>query len=157
MTTIETSAGEAVRATLKARHRREIGELDYRRGVIVLDRQGLSQTRIAQLLGVKQPTIHRVIERAKSVPMPRDGFSGADPFEICERYAADVIDRTQLVDELTRWNYAPRGTLATELDDLIVDPAGSFGDVERALRQGLIDDDVFDEVADRIEAQTAVA
>ena len=78
-------------------------------------------------------------------------------FEICERYAAEVIDRAQLGEELVRWDYAPRGTLATELDDLIVDPVGSFGDVERALRQGLIDDDVFDEVADRIEAQTAAA
>lgn len=157
MTTVHTSAKEAVQATLKARHRREIGDLDYRRGVSVLDQQGLSQTLIAQLLGVKQPTIQRVIVRAKSVPMPRDGFSGADPFEICERYAADVIDRTQLVEELVRWDYAPRGTLASELDDLIVDPVGSFGDVERALRQGLIDDDVFDEVADRIEALTPAA
>ena len=70
MTTVHTSAKEAVQATLKARHRREIGDLDYRRGVSVLDQQGLSQTLIAQLLGVKQPTIQRVIVRAKSVPMP---------------------------------------------------------------------------------------
>lgn len=157
MTTVETSEMDAVRATLKARHRREMAELDYRRGVVVLQGQGLSQTRIAELLGVKQPTINRVIERAQSIAMPRQGFSGSDPFEICERYAADVIDRPQLVEELVRWEYAPRGTLADELEDLTVDPVGSFGDVERALRQGLIDGGVFDEVADRIEAQTAAA
>ena len=54
----------------------------------------------------------------------------------------------------SRWRSA---ALATELDDLNVNPAGSFGDVEQALRQGLIDDDVFDEVADRIDARSTTA
>ena len=73
--------------------------------------------------------------------------------DLLQSYAAGTVDRAQLVDELVRWNYAPQARPADELDDLLVDPPGSFADVEHALRQGLIDDALFDEVADRIEAK----
>ncbi|MBN9612387.1 MAG: hypothetical protein J0H64_02785, partial [Actinobacteria bacterium] len=65
--------------------------------------------------------------------------------------AADLIDRAQLVDELTRWEYRPRAHTMDLLDDLIVHEPGSPADLERALRRGLIDDELFDEVADLLE------
>ena len=82
MTITEARMQEVAAQAVKARYLREIGELDYRRSVAFLAVVGISQTTIAKLVGVKQPTIHRLLERAKSVPMPREGFSGADPFEI---------------------------------------------------------------------------
>ena len=73
--------------------------------------------------------------------------------DLLQSYAAGTVDRAQLVGELVRWNYAPPARPADEFDDLLVDPPGSFADVEQALRQGLINDALFDEVADRIEAK----
>lgn len=73
--------------------------------------------------------------------------------DVLHDYAAGAMDCPQLVETLTRWDYAARATTAGELDDLIVYRPGSFGDVERALRSGVIDEALFDEVADRIEEQ----
>lgn len=138
-------------AARKARYRREMGDLDYRRSVLRLRRSGATQTAIARMIDVAQPTVHKLLQRASSVTMPAEGFSGADPYEICQRYAADLIDRAQLVDELTRWEYAPQARTAGPLEDLLVNEPGSLADLERALRRGLIDEALFDEVADRIE------
>lgn len=157
MTITGTRLQEVAAKAVKARHLRDIGELDYRRLVVVLVDSGVSQTEIARLVGVTQPTISKLLHRAEPVSMAREGFSGADPFEICERYAAGLITRDQLVDELTRWDYTPRQTTANEADDLVVNAPGSTADLERALRRGLIDDDLFDEVADRLQFRLPAA
>lgn len=74
-----------------------------------------------------------------------DGFSGATPHEICERYAVGEIDRDRLIDELTRYPYEPGG--ATDgYDSLIVDPPGTWSEVSDAERRGLIDEQVYKEV-----------
>lgn len=147
---------EAV-AARKARYRREMSDLDYRRNIVRLKVSGVTQTAIARMIDVAQPTVQKLLARAATITMPAEGFSGADPYEICERYAADLITREQLVDELTRWEYAPRGRTLDAFDDLIVPVPGSIEDLERALSRGLIDDELFDEVADRLEAQAADA
>lgn len=157
MTITGTRLQEVAAKAVKARHLRDVSELDYVRLVVVMVESGMSQTKIAKLVGVTQPTISKLLHRSASVPMAREGFSGADPFEICERYAADLITRDQLVDELTRWDYTPRQTTANELDDLVVHTPGSTADLERALRRGLIDDDLFDEVADRLQFRLPAA
>jgi hypothetical protein len=146
----------AAREARKARHRREVADLDYRRNVVRLrDVDGLTQATIATLVGVAQPTVQKILVHAASLSMPAEGFSGADPYEICQRYAAGLMDRAQLVDELTRWEYTPRARTESAFDDLIVDEPGSTADLEDALRHGLIDDDLFDEVADLIEKQAS--
>lgn len=75
-------------------------------------------------------------------------FSGSTPIEICEQYAAGAIDRARLVDELSRFPYAP-GDETDGYDSLIVDPPGTWGEVEQALRRGLIEEDVYEEVFGR--------
>jgi hypothetical protein len=57
---------------------------------------------------------------------PLPGFSGATPKEICARYAAGLISRDQLIDELGRFPYQEADT--TDGDDWLtaVNP-GSFG------------------------------
>lgn len=141
----------------KARYRRDLGELDYRRSVVRLRMDGASQTAIAAMIEVAQPTVQRLLQRAEAITMPRVGFSGADPFEICERYAADLITHDQLMDELTRWEYVPRAQTVDVLDDLLDEKPGSVADLERALRRGLIDEETFDEIADRLEEQAQQA
>ena len=89
--------------------------------------------------------------------MSHESFSGETPYVICEQYAAGKIDRAQLVDELTRWKYVPCGRTSGPLDDLIVDVPGSVDDLDQALRHRLIDDELYDEIGDRIEARMTAA
>lgn len=140
-------------AARKARYQLEVANLDYRRNIVLMRNDGLTQKAIAEMIGVTQPTVQKILARAATVSMPTEGFAGADPYEICERFAAGLIGREQLLDELTRWDYVPRDRTSGVLDDLIIEVPGSLDDLERALRRELIDDDLFDEVADRIEAR----
>ncbi|MCT1366122.1 MULTISPECIES: DUF2188 domain-containing protein [unclassified Microbacterium] len=136
------------RAAVLARRRKEIDELDYRRELRRLDQHGYSQREIAKWLGIAQPSVLSALRTAAKVPMPLDGFSGATPYEICQRYAAGFIDRAKLVDELTRFPYV-KGGQTDGYDSLIVDPAGTWSEVSDAARRGLIEDDVYEEVFNR--------
>ena len=82
---------------------------------------------------------------------PLEGFSGATPKEICERYAAGEIGRETLVDELTRFPYAPRGE-TDGYDWSAIDPPGTFAEVEDARRYGLISSHEYAEVLERQRA-----
>jgi hypothetical protein len=81
-----------------------------------------------------------------------DGFSGATPYEICERYAAGMIDRERLVDELARYPYVPTPRTESLADDLLMTPPGTWADVCDADRRGLIPEDVYGEVMARQDA-----
>ncbi|MHB9004294.1 MAG: hypothetical protein ACYC6C_09570 [Coriobacteriia bacterium] len=143
MTTAEVPA--EARAAMRARRRKEIDELDYRRELRRLEECGYSQTQISKWLGIAQPSVLSALRTAAKVTMPLEGFSGATPYEICQRYAGGLIDRAQLVDELTRFPYA-KGGQTDGYDSLIVDPVGTWSEVSDARRRGLIEDDVYEEV-----------
>ncbi|TLP94499.1 hypothetical protein FEF26_11930 [Nesterenkonia salmonea] len=83
-------------------------------------------------MGISQPALSKALKATETVPEPREGFSGASPYEICARYDAGFIDRDQLVDELTRWSYGAQGG-TDGYDSLIVDQPGSWTHVELAL------------------------
>lgn len=136
------------RAAMLARRRKEMDELDYRRALRRLDQHGYSQREIAKWLGIAQPSVLSALRTAAKVPMPLHGFSGAAPYEICQRYAAGFIDRVTLVDELTRFPYV-KGGQTDGYDSLIVDPVGTWSEVSDARRHGLIEDDVYEEVFNR--------
>ncbi|WP_218682741.1 hypothetical protein [Microbacterium sp. BF1] len=136
------------RAAVLARRRKEIDELDYRRELRRLGEHGYSQRDISKWLGIAQPSVLSALRTAAKVAMPLDGFSGATPYEICQRYAAGYISRPQLVDELTRFPYV-KGGQTDGYDSLIVDPAGTWSEVDDAVRRGLIEDDVYEEVFNR--------
>ncbi|WP_462417558.1 hypothetical protein [Kytococcus sp. Marseille-QA3725] len=76
---------------------------------------------------------------------PRDGFDAATPYELCQRYAAGLITREALIDQLTRWDYAPRAQ-AEVWNEILPNVPGSFNEVVRAADRGLIDDTIYDEV-----------
>jgi len=135
-------------AAVRARQRKEIAELDYRRELRRLSELGHTQTQIAKWLRISQPSVLSALRTAGKVPMPEEGFSGATPYEICQRYAGGLIDRAQLVDELTRFPYAEGGH-TDGYDSLIVDPPGTWSEVSDARRHGLIEDDVYEEVFNR--------
>ena len=74
-----------------------------------------------------------------------EGFSGADPYEIALRYAAGQLSRERLVDELSRWDYAPDRRPPHPLDDGVI-----LGDWKEylvpALDHGLIDDATYEAI-----------
>lgn len=139
-------------AAVQARRRKEIDELDYRRELRRLRDRGFSQNEISQWLGISQPAVHSALRTAAKVPMPLEGFSGATPAEICQRFAAGFIDRAQLIDELSRYPYQPVGK-TDGYDWLTEEPPGTFNEVVDAAHQGLIDDGIYDAVMDALAAQ----
>lgn len=145
--TIEEIPAEA-RAAVRARRRKEIDELDYKRALRQLEEHGYTQREISKWLGIAQPSVLSALKTAAKVTMPLDGFSGAVPYEICQRYAAGFIDRAQLVDELTRFPYV-KGGQTDGYDSLMVDEPGTWAEVDDATRRGLIEDDVYEEVFNR--------
>jgi hypothetical protein len=137
----------------RLRHRQAVDRIDELRLVRRLSRS-MPQTALARALAVSQPAIHKAIRRAESLGEAPEGFSGAGPYEIAERYAAGLIGRERLVDELSRWPYS--ATAATDGVDWLVDePPGAFGEVTRAALDGLIDDDVYALVLEAAGAQRA--
>jgi len=146
MSVIEVPAD--AREAVKARRRKEIDELDYRRQLRRLEDAGYTQKQIGTWLGIAQPSVLSALRTAAKVPMPLEGFSGATPDEICQRYAGGLISRAQLVDELTRFPYA-KGGKTDGYDSLIVDPPGTWSEVSDAVRRGLIEDDIYEEVFNR--------
>ncbi len=140
-----TEVPEWARAAVRARHRKEMDELDYRRELRRLDQHRHSQREIAKWLGIAQPSVLSALRTAAKVTMPVEGFSGATPYEICQRYAAGFLNRPQLVDELTRFPYV-KGGQTDGYDSLIVDRPGTWSEVSDARRRGLIEDGVYEEV-----------
>lgn len=145
--TITEMPGEARDVVVK-RLRREVDDLDYRRALRGLSERGYTQQQIARWLRISQPSVHSALKTAAALSMPLDGFSGATPMEICERYAAGLMERDQLIDELVRFPYAEGGH-TDGYDSLIVDPPGAWSEVSGAIRAGLIDEGVYAEVFNR--------
>lgn len=139
---------EEVRAARKLRYRKDLDQLDFRRKLVSLS-QSYTQRQVADWLALAQPTVSKTLRTAEKDPVVRPGFSGATPMEICERYAAGMIERDQLVDELIRFDYEPGGE-TDGYDSLTMDPPGTWTEVQDALRRGLIEEDVYVKVFDHL-------
>lgn len=141
----ETPSVELAR---RLRHRRVVDRLDYLRTIRALART-MRQEELARTLGVTQPAISATLKTASGVPEVLAGFSGASPYEIAERYAAGLIDRDQLADELGRFPYAP--TPKTDGVDWVVDEVpNTAGEVRQAWEDQLIDEATYVAVAEAI-------
>lgn len=119
--------------------------LDHLRGLRSMG-QVLSPQEIADRLGTGTVAVRQAMAEAVQVEDVVPGFSGADPYEVAQRYAAGLLTREQLVDELSRWPYRPQDH-TDGWDDLVLTVPGSFDDVITAADQGLIDREAYDSVA----------
>ncbi len=138
-----------------SRRQAEVATLDYRRALKHLDREGRPQTEVARVLGVSQSALSQSLKVARKVREAAPGFSGAGPYEICQRYSLGQLTREQLIEELTRWEYKPIPE-PEWLEDIVPSPGlGSWREVQKAHREGLIDDATYDEVAERKNAQAS--
>lgn len=139
---------ELIVAARRARARYEVGELDYRRMLRQMAQVGLSQREIAGAMGISQPSVSSALKTATKVSRPAEGFSGATPWEICQRYAAGLLSRERLVEELVAFPYAPAGEV-DGVDSLIVDPPGTWDEVVQAVDLGLVEEEVYEVVFNR--------
>lgn len=145
MTTIDYTVEAGRARTL--RQRVNLDQLDYRRELTRLASLGCTQRQLSKVLGISQPSLSSALKTAEKVPPSRPGFSGADPYEVCQRYSVGELTREQLVDELTRWDYVtPANREHDYFDDLRFTTPGSFDDVGQAFDDGLIDTEVYDTV-----------
>lgn len=139
---MSTQLEDRAREARLLRRRSELDRLTYRRKVAELAPLG-SQREIARALGIAQPNVSKTLKVAASAPPLVDGFSGADPYEIAERFSVGELTLFELVDELLRWDYLP--TQHTNgYDDLLFSVPGSWDDVNRARSEGLIDGATYD-------------
>ena len=130
-------------------HGFELARMDFQRALLTAARAGASERNLREVIHGYVPDLAFQLQDAEELlPIP-DGFSGAGPYEICQRYATGQITRDQLVDELVRWDYPPRARTTDILDDILVDPPGAWSEVELAHFNHLIDLDLYGEVQDR--------
>jgi DNA-binding transcriptional regulator YdaS (Cro superfamily) len=113
--------------------------------------QDTTQTQLARLIGISQPSVNSALKSAAAVPDVRPGFSGATTYEIAQRYDAGELTREQTIDELGRWSYRP-GSPSDGYDWTTAD-AGEFVDVRRAFSEHLIDAEMYDEILTRYSEQ----
>ena len=139
------SVVEAVKDLVKKRALRDLADLDYRRKLKLTIEVGIPQNMVAAALHVAQPTISKAFKSAQDLAEPLEGFAGATPLEICQRYAADLISRDVLIEQLSRFPYT-EADQTDGYDGLLVDQPGSWSELELAEARGLIDSDVYEEV-----------
>ncbi|WP_127886803.1 hypothetical protein [Rathayibacter festucae] len=110
-----------------------------------------TQTQLARLIGISQPSVNSALKSAAAVPDVRTGFSGATTYEIAQRYDAGELTREQTVDELGRWSYRPGSP--SDGYDWITGDEGEFADVARAHTEHLIDGTMYEEILLRYSEQ----
>lgn len=139
----------SIERALRLRARRAVDNLDMLREMRALARSR-SQVELARGLRITQPSVSSALKTAEKVPDVRPGFSGATPYEIAQRYSAGLLTRDQLIDELARWEYE-----SVEFTDGPLDwntgavTEGTWGEVARALDDGLLEPEVYDAIIDR--------
>ena len=130
---------------LKARQRIEVDALDYKRALKAAAAGGMTQREMAALLGMSQPAVAKALQRAQTVPKVVGEFNAASPYEVCQRYAAEFIDRAEVVRQLVAWPYKPT-PWANEYGEYEESLDGTWETVGDALRHELIDETIYDEV-----------
>ena len=138
-----------VRELAISRLREDIATLDKKRVIKRARNTGMTQVEIADALGKKQSSVSVIIKRAKDIAEPKQGFSGETPYEICARYFIGDISKKRLIDELSRWEYAELSK-TDGYDGLLVDAPGTFREVERAAKKGMIELDVYETILNRL-------
>lgn len=126
---------EAIQHVIGTYARAQVAELDYLRALREAA-QGMAFDEIAkQFPGVGRSELANELAQAhKLAPIPQ-GFSGASPFELCQRYAIGELTETELIQQLSRWEYA---TLPVTKVPTIATVPGSVQDLDRARRRRLI-------------------
>ena len=148
-----TGSEQAIALARRALARMELGRLDYLRALQHIAQQGMPHRDIARALHLNKSEIALALMDADitAVTPVREGFSGASPYEIAQRYAAGDIDRDTMIRELSAWPYLKRPDhselLAMDWKPILPDdPPGTVEEVGEAFDRGLIDGDAYEKI-----------
>lgn len=129
----------------------EISDLDYKRMLKAAVVEKIPQRVVAETVGISQPAVAKAMKSAASVVDALEGHDAASPYEVCQRYAAGLIGREKLIQELAEWPYPPMPS-ADEYGDYSEPIEGTFSDVSHAKHMGLIDSGIYAEIVARFIA-----
>lgn len=143
----KTRNATSFKALVQIRAAKAVDGIDYRRIVRRASRE-LTQQEIAEVLGVSQPAINKVLKASESEPELPEGGS-ATVTEACQRFAAGRMRREEIVEVLSNWEYRRFGP-ADEFGEYETTTEGTFLEVEDALDAGFIDEAIVAEVTERL-------
>ncbi|MCE4268564.1 helix-turn-helix domain-containing protein [Rhodococcus globerulus] len=142
---------ETTMTTSKARV--AVDRIEHLRSVRQLHEQKKwSQTRLAEANGVSQPAISQWLKMARiDAPDVRPGTDGGTAYEILARYAANLLTRETMLEQLSAWLYA-RDEQATvgEGDVPPLNLSGFNLQVGRALDERFIDENDYDSILEAV-------
>lgn len=126
---------EAIQHVINTYVRAQVTELDYLRTLRTMA-QTMTVDEIAHRLpGTNTSELANELAQAHQLEPVPPGFSGASPFELCQRYAIGELTEPELIQQLSRWEYAKLP--ATGVPTIASVP-GSVQDLDRARRRRLI-------------------
>jgi hypothetical protein len=137
---------ERVLRVRKLRALQAVAALDESRALRRLT-QEVGAAAVASALDLTEAQLAHRLDEAGAPPSVAAGFSGANAYEIAQRYAVGQLSRDRAVDELSRWPYRPE--VPGDGVDWLSGERGEWSEVERALREGLLDPELYDAVLDR--------
>lgn len=120
----------------------KLAELTFKRALIGAASGGESQRSIGHAASISQPAVAQHLANSGHIQPALEGFSGADPLEICQRYYLGQLTEEQLFNELTRWEYAPEPEAAHILDEPPYEP-GTWNDVLVATNMEYISEEQY--------------
>ena len=129
----------------------EVEALDYKRTLKAALAEKIPQKVIANTLGVSQPAVTKALKSAATVPDVLEDRDAATPYELCQRYAAGLISREDMINELVEWPYPPT-PIADEFGGFQGAVSGTFDDVVLAENTGLINANDYAEIFARLTA-----
>jgi hypothetical protein len=129
------------RSALAANSAREhLLRLDRLRLIDKAQNEGFTLRQIADLLEISATQVHRLAQRVLQQP----GELERTPQEVIYQRSAGVITDDEMMDTLVHWDYT-YGYVPTEGDQQVDAYAkGSWDEVRRAYRRGLLTDDEWD-------------
>jgi predicted transcriptional regulator len=139
---------DAVVTAIRSRDRRELADLDLRRSIIRLDDEGVSQRRIAEIVGLSQPEISRRLKRRETTPMQ------ATPRELVLRRAAGLMSTAAMMRELKSMTHTSVRPSGASVDDTAAGDTGSAPQLARAYQDGLLTRAEYDDLRRTIRVVT---
>jgi hypothetical protein len=136
----DDTPGSRARALI---YRGELEELDYRREMVAMTKAGMTRQAIADQFHVTQSSVSDVLAKMRDDwPVP-GGFCGATPLEICKRFAAGMITRDELIDQLCRYPYTEPWQADSDFEDIWGENQGSVDELHTALARQILDYETF--------------
>ena len=128
----------------------KLAELTFKRALIDAANAGESQRAIGHAASISQPAVTQHLANSGHIRPTLEGFSGADPLEICQRYYLGQLTEEQLFDELTRWEYVPDSDPEHLLDEG-ASVSGTWNDVLVATNMDYISEEQYARLFDMME------